>query len=77
MNTVEIKKYIKKQIDIADDRTLRMIQAIIDVDKQQDWWETLSDNQKKIVTEGLEQAKKDNFVSSTTIKNKFGSWLTE
>ena len=77
MSTLEMRKYIKLQIDKTDVKTLKMIHAIIEVEKQVDWWEMLSDSNKKSVLKGLEQAKNGDFVSCTTIKNKFGTWLTE
>lgn len=61
-----LKKEIKKNIEIADEKTLRIVHQILQIENEQDWWDTLPPGVKKAIDKGIEQADKKQVVSHET-----------
>ncbi|HLG38755.1 MAG TPA: hypothetical protein VI461_03765 [Chitinophagaceae bacterium] len=41
MSSAEIRKKTKKMLDKADDRMVKMVYALLEADKEDDWWDDL------------------------------------
>lgn len=72
----EIRKEIKQYIDKADDKTVRMIHAMLEVDAETNWWETMPESIKADVQTALSQADSDNIISHDQVKKKYPQWFT-
>jgi predicted transcriptional regulator len=49
---IEVKKYI----DTADDKVVKMVHAMLEVDSDADWWDEMPDNVRADVEEAIRQA---------------------
>ncbi|MEP6928340.1 MAG: hypothetical protein ABI834_11915 [Ginsengibacter sp.] len=54
MDEVEnLKKQIKKYIDTADVKVVKMVNAMLEVDSENDWWDDLSIDVKNEIDKAL------------------------
>lgn len=53
--TEVLREQVKQSIDRADEKSLRMVQALLEIEQEDDWWDTLPDE----VTNMLEASMKD------------------
>jgi len=60
----EMRKEVKKYIDLADERMLKAIHALLETDLEEeisdkeisnDWWDEMSDDERASVEEGIKQ----------------------
>ncbi len=78
MNEVEVKalkKEIKKYIDNADERLLRIMHSMLETDVQKDWWDKLPGKVKKSIDIGLQQADKGQVISHDDFLKRNKKWL--
>ncbi|KAA5533596.1 hypothetical protein F0919_13740 [Taibaiella lutea] len=71
----EIREEVKQYIDQADDKVVKMIHAMLEVDSENDWWDSMPDNIKIDVQTAIEQADKGETISHKEIKQKFPQWF--
>ncbi len=55
-NIALIKKQAKKYLDTADEKVVKMVYAMLEVDAQKDWWDDVSDEAKASIDKGLKDA---------------------
>jgi predicted transcriptional regulator len=55
-NIALIKKQAKKYLDTADEKVVKMVYAMLEVDAQKDWWDDVSDEAKTSIEKGLKDA---------------------
>ncbi len=51
-----MKKQAKKYLDTADEKVVKMVYAMLEVDAQKDWWDDVSDEAKASIERGLKDA---------------------
>ena len=74
--TEALRKQIKKNIDKADEISLRRINAILEID-QQDFWDTIPDHVKDDVEEALLQSKRGEGKPHEEVMKKYDKWRTK
>lgn len=78
MTTTEaLRKQVKKYIDNADEKSLRMVQAILEIEQQQDFWDTLPQRAKDDVAEALLQSDRGEGKSTADVMKKYQQWRTK
>ena len=70
-----LRREIKKYIDVADERVLRMMYGMLETDTQKDWWDELPMHVKEAVNEGLKQADKGQVISHNEFLKRNKKWL--
>ncbi len=73
----DIREEVKRYIDHADEKVVKMEYAMLEVDADNDWWETMPDGIKKEVEEALSQADKGEVISLAEVKKKHPQWFTK
>ena len=73
----DLKKVIKDHIDHADERMLRLVRAIFEADQQEDWWDELTDEQRKDIDEGIRQGENGETIAHEEMMKKHSKWLTK
>ena len=63
----ELKKYIKTE----DEKTLKMIHAMLKGDQESDWWDDLSDAAKASIERGLKDAEAGRVTSHEIVIKKY------
>ncbi len=76
MNTIELRENLHRNIDLADNKLLKMLKALIETykDEEQDWWFTLSEQEQEEIREGLRQYETGDVVSHEEAMKIFDKW---
>jgi len=76
MTTTEIlRKRVKKYIDHADEKSLKMVQAMLEVDEEYDWWDDLSEDAKASIHQGLKDTEAGKLTPHSEVMKKYKKWL--
>ncbi len=75
MNEVNVlRKEVKKYIDTADERVVKMVYAMLEADHETDFWDYLPDTVKKDVDEALQQSAKGLGKPHKEVMKKYKKW---
>lgn len=76
MTATEIlRENVKKQIDYADEKALKMVRAMLEAKEEHDWWDDLSDGAKASIEQGLKDAKQGKLTPHEEVMKKYKKWL--
>ncbi|MGN6341690.1 MAG: hypothetical protein ACTHML_12040 [Ginsengibacter sp.] len=77
MNDVEaLKNEVKKYIDRADEKVLKMVHAMLEVDAgENDWWDEIPDSIKKEINEAVEDLDNGKGISHEDVKKMHPQWF--
>ena len=70
-----LRKTVKKQIDTADEKSLKIIQAVLDVREEHDWWDDLSDAARYSIEQGLKEADEGKLTPHKEVMKKYKKWM--
>ena len=72
----QMRKDVKKYIDTADSKVVKMMHAMLEVDADAGWWDEMPDNIKADVEEAIRQADNGEVITHAEIKKKYAKWFT-
>ena len=72
-----MREEVKKYIETADEKVVKMMHAMLEVDADQDWWDTMPGNVKADVEAALSEAQKGNVIPHEEIKKRYQKWLAK
>lgn len=75
--TQALRKEVKKYIDKADDKSLRIVRAILEIEQEVDIWDKLPDHVKADVEEAKLESKRGEGFSTEEVMKKYEKWLTK
>jgi TRAP-type C4-dicarboxylate transport system substrate-binding protein len=70
-----LKKQVKKFVDKASEKDLRMIYNLFEINKEDDWWREISKEQQKAVREAIDEADKGLVIPHSEMVKKYRKWL--
>lgn len=73
--TEKLRLNVKKQIDTADERSLRVVSAILNAETEYDWWDDLSDAAISSIEKGLKDAEDGKVTPHKEVMKKYKKWL--
>lgn len=73
--TSVLKKQVKKFVDKASDKELRMIYSLFEINKEDDWWKLISKEQQKAVKEAIAEADNGQVIPHSEMVKKYNKWL--
>lgn len=73
----QMRNEVKKYIDSADEKVVKMVHAMLEVDAEADWWDTMPDNVKADVETALKQADKGELISHAEVKKRYPQWFSK
>ena len=71
-----LKNKAKKYLDNADEKTIKMIYAMLEVDAQNDWWNDLSEPAKNSIQQGLKDVENGKVIPHKEVMKKYKKWLS-
>jgi len=71
----DLRKEVKKYIDEADERMVKIVYAMLEADKTSDWWDDISEGEKDAIAEGLKQIKEGKTTPHEVVMAKYSKWL--
>ena len=75
--TEALRKQVKKYIDTADEHSLLRVNAILEIDRQTDFWDTLPQHVKDDVEEALLQSERGEGKPHAEVMKKYDKWRTK
>jgi hypothetical protein len=70
-----LKQEIKKGIDKASVKTLRMLHQILEIENEEDWWDNLPEAVQQSIDQGLKQSGKRQGISHEEFMKRNAKWL--
>ena len=70
-----LKKEIKKYVNKADERLLRLMYTMLETDSQKDWWTTLPKKVKNNIDIATSQVMKGQVISQSEFLKQNKKWL--
>ena len=70
-----LKKQAKKYIDTADEKVVKMIHAMLQINAETDWWDDTSDAAKASIQKGLKDAAAGKTKPHKEVMKKYKKWL--
>ena len=78
MTTTEaLRVQVKKYVDKADERSLRIVQTILEMEQNDDLWDALPDHVQVDVKEALVQSKNGEGITHEDVMKKYDKWRTK
>ena len=72
-----LRKDVKKYIETADGRVLKMVHAMLEADSKIDLWDELPPTVQKDVEEAIKQSAKGKGKPHKEVMKKYDKWLTK
>ena len=72
-----LRRAVKKYIDTADEKTLKIIYAMLEAEHESDWWEDLSEKAKASIEKGLKDAEAGKVTPHEVVMKKYRKWLSK
>ncbi len=72
-----LRKEVKKYIDTADEKTVKMIHAMLEVEQESDWWDELSEEAKASIERGLKDVEAGRVTPHEVVMKKYRKWLSK
>jgi hypothetical protein len=80
--TEALREEVKKYIDNADDKSLRMVKAILEIEQEEDEsslepenWDDLPKELQLIIDQGIKEGDEGNVMSYEQVKEKYSEWF--
>lgn len=73
----KMRTEVKKYIDTADEKVVKMVHAMLEVDADAGWWETMPDKIKAEVKTAIKQIESGEALTHEQVKKKYPQWFTK
>ena len=70
-----LKKQIKKFVENASDKDLKLIYNLFDINDQNDWWQEIDKDHQREIKEAIAEADKGKVVPHAEMVKKYKKWL--
>ena len=78
MNSIKIlREEVKKYIETADAKVVRMMHAMLEVDAGSGWWDSLPDEIRTDAEAALAESEKGDVTSHAEIQKRYKKWLVK
>jgi hypothetical protein len=78
MNVEKVmRQEVKKYIDTADVKVVKMMHAMLEVDADNDWWDTMPDNVKADVEVALKESEDGQVIPHAEIQKRYQKWIVK
>jgi predicted transcriptional regulator len=71
-----MKNKAMKYLDNADEKTIKMIYAMLEVEAQSDWWDDLSEPAKDSIQQALQDVENGKVTPHKEVMKKYKKWLS-
>ena len=73
--TEALRKQVQKYVAVADEKSLRMVQAILEIEQGEDWWDSMPDNVRKSVEAAIKESDEGKTVPHDEVMKMYKQWL--
>ena len=73
----QMRSEVKKYIETADEKVVKMIHAMLEVDAEADWWDAMPDEVRKDVELSLKHADNGEVLAHEEVRKKYPKWFAK
>lgn len=73
----DFRKEVMEYIETADEKTVRMIHAMLEVDAEEDWWDEMPDMVKADVEAALGESERGKGMIHEEVKKTYSQWFAK
>jgi hypothetical protein len=78
MNTIQVmRQEVKEYIEIADEKVVKMMHAMLEADADNDWWDTMPDSIKTDVEAALIESENGDVIPHSEIQKRYSKWIVK
>jgi predicted transcriptional regulator len=70
-----LRRQVKKYIDTADEKTLKMMYVMLEAEQEADWWDETSDAEKQSIQEAIKQADNGQLIPHEEVMKRYSQWF--
>ncbi|MBD0285196.1 MAG: hypothetical protein ICV84_10975 [Flavisolibacter sp.] len=70
-----LREQIKQYVNAADERILRIVFTILEMDSEKDWWDELPQQVKDSIDEGIRDVEEGHIISHEDFLKRNEQWL--
>ncbi|MCD6012336.1 MAG: hypothetical protein K0Q79_2198 [Flavipsychrobacter sp.] len=74
--TKEMRKEVKKYVDTADDKVVKMFYAVMEAEQEEDWWDKLPKKVQAEIDDALTELDKGKGIPHDGVMKKYSKWFT-
>ncbi len=71
MSIVELRKKIKKGVENADEKTLKMLEALLTIEQEYDWWDEAEEALKSSIRRAQDDIESGNIIPHNEVMKKY------
>lgn len=75
--TEALRMQVQHYVEIADEKSLRRVKAMLEVDQEDDFWDALPDEVKADVEEAILQSERGEGRPHAEVFKQYEKWLTK
>jgi len=72
-----LRQEVKKYIDTADVKVVKMMHAMLEIDADNGWWDSMPDSVKEDVEAALVESEKGEVIPHAEIQKRYKKWLAK
>lgn len=73
----KMRREVKKYNDTADEKVVKMMHALLEVDAEADWWDAMPEVVKKSVQASMKQADNGETLTHEQVKAEYPQWFSK
>lgn len=73
----EMRQEVKKYIDTADVKVIKMLHAMLEVDAETEWWDAIPDTVKLDIDAALIESENGDIIPHEEIKKQYQKWIVK
>jgi predicted transcriptional regulator len=78
MNTnLALRKKVKEYVDKADNKTLKMVHAMLEAEKDYEDWDSIPAALQQSIEKSLEEAKEGKLIPHEEVAKKYSKWFSK
>ena len=72
-----MRQEVKKYIDTADVKVVKMLHAMLEVDAETEWWDSIPDTVKSDIDAALIESENGDIIPHEEIKKQYQKWIVK
>ncbi len=73
----DLRNEVVKYIETADEKTIKMIHAMLEVDAKENWWDEMPDTVKADVEAAMLESDRGEGLSHEEVKKTYSQWFAK
>jgi hypothetical protein len=74
-DTEILRKQVREYVEHADNKSLRIVQAILEIEQEEDWWDELPEEVQHMLDAAIKQGEEGKGISHEQMIEKYSKWF--